>query len=98
MKNEIRIKERLNVLELLKCNVDYFITGKFIVDRTNLKNKVELRQVINDLRNNGQPIISSSLGYKYTYNIDELLKCSNQLKNRARSILNVAENMLDIIK
>ena len=48
------------------------IRGVFIVHSVPLK-ELEVRGLINDLRNNGEPIIADSQGYKYVDN-PELLK------------------------
>jgi len=53
-----------------------------------------IRQTINQLRNEGLPIISDTRkGYKLTYNKDEVKKCYEELKQRALIALTAANRL-----
>ena len=50
--------------------------------------------MVNVLRTNGKPIISSSKGYKLSDNLTEIFECVFNLKHRANKICNAASGMM----
>lgn len=92
------MKKETTVLELLKENEENWIKGKSIVDRCQLKSKVELRLIINHLRNNEkEPIISNTAyGYKYTKSYNDLLECGLKIKSRAKEENKTGNTLIEL--
>ena len=80
--------KHLLVLNLLKNNKDKYFKNKdiirdiFFVHSIALK-ELEVRQLINDLRNNGEPIIADSNGYKF---VDNVIKLKEYVSKRKYEI------------
>lgn len=80
--------KHLLVLNLLKNNKDKYFKNKdiihdiFYVNSVALK-ELEIRQLINDLRNNGEPIIADSNGYKF---VDNVMKLKEYVSKRKYEI------------
>ena len=96
MKN-LDSKTKQFILEYLISRKGETISGDVLCKYSGLKNKATLRQYINDLRIDGEPILSFWNGYKYSTDWSEVYKCVQELKGRAQSILNAAEGMMDRI-
>jgi len=74
------------ILELLKENSNRFLLGDIIVTTIGLKNKVQLRGLINKLRKKGIPIIATSNGYKYTEDVEEIMAYIESLQARVNDM------------
>lgn len=85
--------QKEEILKLLKSKPGQFVEGDLICGYIGLKSKVILRGLINEMRTEGQPIISNSKGYKYSTDVVEIVNCITALKNRANKILVAAEGM-----
>jgi len=54
----------------------------------------ELRQIVNELRSEGNPICSGDTGYYYAANETELNRTIAQLSSRANSITNARDGLV----
>jgi|GEM_PF-3325591 hypothetical protein len=85
------------VLNYLKGNSHKTITGGEIKDLFQLTT-IQLQGLIHQLRVMGQPIVSKGkLGYQYTTDKDELLKCYTSLMGRGTSIIQAANGLFNYI-
>ena len=82
------------VREFLLSNKDKWIKGKEISEQTNYKN---IRVIINKLRFEGLPIVSSFRGYKLTTSKNEIEVCYEELRLRALRALSAAKKMKKLI-
>ena len=86
------------VLEYLKENKHKFITGNQLKDLFNLST-IKLQEIIHQLRVDGQPIISGgNLGYKWTTNVEDIMKCYTSLMGRSMSIIHSANGLKNYVK
>ena len=76
---------------LLKKREDFIKSDVIIATIPELKSGGDLREVINELRISGCPIISSSKGYKWSNNEEEIMTTIQGLHSRADKINSAAE-------
>lgn len=87
-------KNYKELLTLLREREDY-INSKFIISIIpDIKNTSNLRKMVNVMRKQGLPVISSSKGYKISNNKQEVLITIQQLQHRANSIFKAASGMM----
>ncbi len=94
-KGEFEIE--VEVLDYLKEH-DKFIFGDKIVENTSLKSKVELRKIINILRKDGNPIVATSKGYKYSNDKDEIYESYISMRNRAEDMIKAANGLFKYLQ
>lgn len=63
-----------------------------------IKNDRNVREIINILRQDGSPIISSSIGYKYSEDIDEVISYNETLKHRIKEMVKAYKGLNDFIE
>ena len=89
------------VLDLLQNNNDNItlLNSKAIIRIIpTIGNDVNLRKIINLLRQNGEPIISSNRGYRYTTDIVDLFLYSHSLKLRIMEITRAYTGLITYVK
>jgi hypothetical protein len=99
MKNKTNFTpaQKYIVKTYLMYNNHRTITGQELKTIGSL-NTIKLQAIIHELRVDGIPIISKGkLGYQYTTNTYDILKCYYSLDNRANSILRSANGLLKFI-
>lgn len=74
------------------CTRESFVKSKELENTLGFKSS-EIRACVRYLRNNGEPIVSSVKGYKYSHCPAEILKTVSHLKSRSFSMLNTAKAM-----
>jgi len=57
----------------------------------------QVREIINKLRKDGEPIISSNLGYKWTTSEIEISQCVDSLFSRSDEIRKVGKSLLETL-
>jgi len=83
------------LISYLENNTTRFVkSNQILVNVPEIKNSVNLREMVNHLRTNGNTIVSSSLGYKLSNDYDEIFTCIVNLKHRASQISSAALGML----
>ena len=73
---------KLDLVEYLQDHNEFIKAQTLIKNIPDLKNDGKVRIIINELRQEGNPIISSSNGYKYTTDKVEIYEYCGLLKNR----------------
>lgn len=92
-KAPIDIKEL--VLDILKENKGTWIKSNEIAKELHIPENI--RVIINNLRNDGNPIISSKEGYKYTEDKQEIKECYIKLRLRLLRGLTAARNLKKLL-
>ena len=65
-----------------------------VLERAFGVNGVELRNIVNKLRCDGQPVCSNVNGYFYAKNPDEISDTITQLLSRTKKIINAAQGLV----
>jgi len=61
-------------------------------------NTTKVRSIINNLRQQGEPIISNSRGYRYTTDIVDIFIYTEQLKNRINQMTKAYTGIIEYVK
>jgi len=90
----IEIKD---LVDYLQSHSDYIKAQTLIRNIPDLKRDSKLRIIVNKLRQQGVPIISSSNGYKYTEDKEEVYIYAALLKNRYIEMKKAHDGLIDWI-
>ena len=91
---EIKTKNYEYLIKLLANSEGYIKSSEIIKELPEINAASTLRTIINLLRKNGYPIISSPKGYKLSDNKEEVLACVRTLQHRAKRINDAWAGML----
>jgi TPP-dependent trihydroxycyclohexane-1,2-dione (THcHDO) dehydratase len=86
-----------DLIDLLQSREEYINAQAIIKIIPEIKNDTNLREIINTLRKANKPIVSSSNGYKWSNDDQEILACAEQLYSRASGIKAAADGLKTII-
>ena len=75
-------------------NTEYIKSNQIMTAIPEITQSSTLRAIINVLRKNGYPIISSSKGYKLTDDKEEVMKCIRTLQQRVKRINDACAGMM----
>jgi hypothetical protein len=92
-----------NLLKLLKEAEPRkkWYTGKFLANHLSTQilslTDVHLRAIVNFLRRHHEPIISSSAGYRYSSDIEEIRECIDDLRAREGAIREARKGLESVL-
>jgi len=88
-------------LDLLKKSTaegGYMSASKIVNAISLMKNGQKVRKIINNLRQQGEPIISSKSGYRYTEDITDVFLYSESLKMRIEEMVKAYKGIVKYVK
>jgi len=88
-----------DLLTYLMEHQDKYVKGDVIIKYIpEVTATSQLREIINTLRTNGHPIVSSSNGYKLTSDKQEIMACIQTLTSRIDKIQSATTGMMDYLE
>ena len=95
-KTDVKIKEKHldSARDFFSMNLNKWVNTKDVIYGIKYTN---VRRIVNELRNEGMPIVSGQKGYKLTTNKNEIKQCYSELRIRALRIISAAKKMKMLI-